>query len=225
MIVSAVILLTPTLFYDVLNLRSKMIRYIVLALLVFMSGFMYAVLSYHVIIMLALPVVVSCLYCERSKVIYTTVLSIPVMIISHIIAFKLRIVPDEPLVTIKGVLLASSGIANSIFFSDFREVAFSMNKDTYKATSRTYLTNYLICVIVPSNTPDNITLYILNEFVSFCELFFENFENDSKKFSNILNKYAEILFYITANYTLKASKEDIIFTIASTCFCIYYYKG
>ena len=60
--------------------------------------------------------------------------------------------------TIKGVLLASSGIANSIFFSDFREVTFSMNKDTYKATSRTYLTNYLICVIVPSNTPDNITL-------------------------------------------------------------------
>lgn len=114
--------------------------------------------------------------------------------------------------TIKGVLLASSGIANSIFFSDFREVTFSMNKDTYKATSKTYLTNYLICVIVPSNTPDNITLYILNEFVSFCELFFENFENDSKKFSNILNKYAEILFYITANYTLKASKEDIIGT-------------
>lgn len=105
MIVSAVILLTPTLFYDVLNLRSKMIRYIVLALLVFMSGFMYAVLSYHVIIMLALPVVVSCLYCERSKVIYTTVLSIPVMIISHIIAFKLKIVPDEPLVTLKGVIL------------------------------------------------------------------------------------------------------------------------
>ena len=105
MIISAVILLTPTLFYDILNLRSKMIRYLVLALLVFMSGLMYAVLSYHVIIMLALPVVVSCLYCERSNVIYTTVLSIPVMIISHLVAFKLKIVPDEPLVTLRGVLL------------------------------------------------------------------------------------------------------------------------
>ena len=105
MLISAVILLIPTLLYDVLKLRSKMIRYLVLALLVAMSGLMYAVLSYHVIILLALPVVVSCLYCERSNVIYTTILSIPVMIISHLIAFKLKIVPDEPLITLKGVVL------------------------------------------------------------------------------------------------------------------------
>lgn len=74
LIVSAVILLLATLFYDILHLRSKFIRYIVLSLLVFMSGLMYSILSYHVIIMLVLPVVVSCLYCERANVIYTTVL-------------------------------------------------------------------------------------------------------------------------------------------------------
>ena len=105
LIVSAVILLLPTLFYDILHLRSKFIRYVVLTLLVFMSGLMYSILSYHVIIMLILPVVVSCLYCERANVIYTTVLSIPVMVISHLIAYKLKIVPDEPLVTLRGVLL------------------------------------------------------------------------------------------------------------------------
>ena len=71
----------------------------------FMSGLMYSILSYHVIIMLVLPVVVSCLYCKREKVIFTTVLSIPVMAVSHLIAFMLKIVPDEPLVTLKGVLL------------------------------------------------------------------------------------------------------------------------
>ena len=70
-----------------------------------MSGLMYSILSYHVIIMLVLPVVVSCLYCERANVIYTTVLSIPVMIISHLIAYSLKIVPDEPLVTLRGVLI------------------------------------------------------------------------------------------------------------------------
>ena len=74
LIVSAVILLLPTLFYDILHWRSKFIRYVVLTLLVFMSGLMYSILSYHVIIMLILPVVVSCLYCERANVIYTTVL-------------------------------------------------------------------------------------------------------------------------------------------------------
>ena len=105
LLVSAVILLMPTLFYDILHLRSKIIRYVVLTLLVLMSGLMYSILSYHVIIMLILPVVVSCLYCERANVIYTTVLSVPVMIASHLIAFELKIVPDEPLVTLRGVLL------------------------------------------------------------------------------------------------------------------------
>ena len=66
----------------ILDLRSKFIRYLVLTFLVFMSGLMYSILSYHVIIMLILPVVVSCLYCERTYVIYTTVLSVPVMVVS-----------------------------------------------------------------------------------------------------------------------------------------------
>ncbi len=105
LIAASVILMTPTLFFEVLKKRSKKIRYMVLTLLVIMSGLMYSILSYHVIIMLVLPVVVSCLYCERANVIYTTVLSIPVMIISHLIAYSLKIVPDEPLVTLRGVLI------------------------------------------------------------------------------------------------------------------------
>lgn len=105
LILAAVILMVPTLFFEILKKRSKKIRYIVLTLLVVMSGLMYSILSYHVIIMLVLPVVVSCLYCERANVIYTTVLSVPVMIISHLIAYSLKIVPDEPLVTLRGVLI------------------------------------------------------------------------------------------------------------------------
>lgn len=105
LIVAAVILMMPTLFFEILKKRSKKIRYIVLTLLVVMSGLMYSILSYHVIIMLVLPVVVSCLYCERANVIYTTILSVPVMIISHLIAYSLKIVPDEPLVTLRGVLV------------------------------------------------------------------------------------------------------------------------
>ena len=59
LIVSAVILLMPTLFYDIWGLRSKYIRYLVLTMLVFMSGLLYSILSYHVIIMLILPVAVT----------------------------------------------------------------------------------------------------------------------------------------------------------------------
>ncbi|MCI5883677.1 MAG: hypothetical protein MRZ84_06575, partial [Eubacterium sp.] len=103
--VAIVILFVPTILYDILHIRSKIARYFVLTLVVLMSGLLYAVLSYHVIIMLAFPVVVSCLYCDRSSVLYTTVFSIPVMIASHLIAFYLKVVPDEPLVTLKGVLV------------------------------------------------------------------------------------------------------------------------
>lgn len=38
LIVSAVILLMPSLFYDILNLRSRFIRYLVRTLLIFMSA-------------------------------------------------------------------------------------------------------------------------------------------------------------------------------------------
>ena len=112
---------------------------------------------------------------------------------------------------LKGVLLASSGISNSIFFDDYRVISFSMDDNQYKSTSKTYLNTYLVTVVVPSITPDNILLFICNEFIQFCNLFFENFE-DCKKFTNILNKYSEILFYLTLNYTLSPSKEDIIGT-------------
>ena len=105
LIVVSIILMTPTFFFEILNMHSKKIRYMVLTLLVIMSGIMYSVLSYHVIIMLVFPVVVSCLYCERIHVIYTTALSVPVMIISHLIAYSLKIVPDEPLVTLRGVFI------------------------------------------------------------------------------------------------------------------------
>lgn len=105
LIVVAIILMTPTFFFEILNMHSKKIRYMVLTLLVIMSGIMYSILSYHVIIMLVFPVVVSCLYCERIHVIYTTALSVPVMIISHLIAYSLKIVPDEPLVTLRGVFI------------------------------------------------------------------------------------------------------------------------
>ena len=52
LIVVSIILMTPTFFFEILNMHSKKIRYMVLTLLVIMSGIMYSILSYHVIIML-----------------------------------------------------------------------------------------------------------------------------------------------------------------------------
>lgn len=97
--------LLPTLFYNILKIRSDRLRFILLTILVFQSGLQYAALSYHTILMLVFPLVISCLYNERKFVVFTAVLSIPMIILSHLAAFRLKIVPDEPLVTLKGTIL------------------------------------------------------------------------------------------------------------------------
>lgn len=103
--VSIAIMLLPTLFYNFLHKDNTFLKYLFLTILVFMAGMLYSLLSYHVILMLAFPVLVSCLYCEKKYVIYTSVLSYPIIIASHFIAFALKMVPDEPLITLKGVII------------------------------------------------------------------------------------------------------------------------
>ena len=105
LICSAMIMFTPTILYNFLHLNTIGVRYFVLTLIVLMSGVLYSILSYHVIAMLVFPVVISCLYSDTKSVIFTSVLGIPVIITAHFVAFALRIVPDEPLVSIKGVVL------------------------------------------------------------------------------------------------------------------------
>ncbi len=104
-IVSIIDFFLPTLFCNILKMRSVEIRYFILALMVFQSGLQYATLSYHTIIMLVFPLVMSCLYNERKYVIFTAILSIPMIVLSHLAAYYLHVVPDEPLVTLKGTFL------------------------------------------------------------------------------------------------------------------------
>lgn len=94
----------PTMFYSIFKFRSEKIRFLVLTILVMQSGLQYAILSYHTIIMLVFPLILSCLYNEKKYVVYTAILSIPMIISSHLIAFYLKIVPDEPLITLKGTV-------------------------------------------------------------------------------------------------------------------------
>ncbi|MDD6798054.1 MAG: HD domain-containing protein [Clostridia bacterium] len=135
----------PTLLCDILKLRSTTVRYLILTIMVFQSGLQYAVLSYHTIIMLMFPLVLSCLYNEKKYVAYTAVLSGPMMVISHLAAYYLRIVPDEPLVTLKGTILYGiiprsieflAGVIICLFISDRIEklvnTLASKNKELYE---------------------------------------------------------------------------------------------
>ena len=102
---SIIIYMLPTLLYNVLGIHKGCVRYIILFLLVVLAGLEYAVLSYHVILMLSFPLVIACLYSRNRYVIYVSVLTVPMLVVSHLAAFALKVVPDEPLVTLKGVVL------------------------------------------------------------------------------------------------------------------------
>jgi hypothetical protein len=113
-----------------------------------------------------------------------------------------------PLINLKGVILASVGISNTIFGDDYRILTF---KDTqhgsYKVCSRSFLKQYILSVVLPSTTPDNIVIYLCNEYIRFLHFFFESFE-DCKKFNDLMTKYAEILLYNIMSYSVSRDKED-----------------
>ncbi|MGN0678257.1 MAG: hypothetical protein ACI4JS_01180, partial [Oscillospiraceae bacterium] len=94
---SIIVLFIPTILYNILHRHSKSVRYFVVTLVVLMSGLLYAFLSYHVILMLIFPVIISLIYCDSKLVWYTAIIGIPVMAASHLIAFQLKTIPDEPL--------------------------------------------------------------------------------------------------------------------------------
>lgn len=104
-VISVFNFILPTLFYNILKIHSTKIRYFILAIVVIQSGLQYAALSYHTIIMLVFPLIMACLYNEKKYVIYTAILTLPMLVISHLAAFYLKIVPDEPLITLKGAIL------------------------------------------------------------------------------------------------------------------------
>lgn len=102
---SIIIYLLPTFIYNLYGVHNGWIRYVILFLLVVLAGIQYAVLSYHVILMLSFPLVIACLYSGKRYVTYVSVLIVPMLICSHIAAYRLGVVPDEPLVTLKGTIL------------------------------------------------------------------------------------------------------------------------
>lgn len=99
-----IIALLPTLFFNILNIHEPWVKYLLLTSLVVMNGIMYSILSYHAVIMLVFPLICSCLYGEQRRILYTMVISVPVIIISHLAALRLSVVPDEPLITLHGVI-------------------------------------------------------------------------------------------------------------------------
>ncbi len=103
-VIALAILSLPTILYNILRLNSGLIRYFVLALIVLLVGMLYVMLGHNVVMLLAFPLVLSCLYCSRGCMLFTFILSLPVMIAAHILSYNLKMVPDDPFQTMDQVI-------------------------------------------------------------------------------------------------------------------------
>lgn len=105
-IISWIVFFLPTLYCNILKRRVTVVaRYVYLTVLVVHAGIQVAFLTYHTIIMLLFPLVVSCLYNKKCYVKYTVILSIPMIWVGHILSKFWCIVPNEPLRNMRQILL------------------------------------------------------------------------------------------------------------------------
>ncbi len=118
---------------------------------------------------------------------------------------------SEQFKSLKGTIMAVVGICNRIFYADPHIITFTYDKKMYKCTAGFNFNQYLFAVIVPFYSPDNIVLFIYQEFINFCNMFFGKFI-ESKNFINILDKFCEFLFYMCLNYIIPINNLDIVGT-------------
>ena len=115
------------------------------------------------------------------------------------------------LLDLKGIIMASVGISNSIFGEDYKIMQIEQDKidQQFKIGTRNFLKIYIISAIVPSRVPENILMYLINEFTESINFFFEDIEQ-AIKFPDMIKKFAEAFIYNITNYALSKSKEDFI---------------
>lgn len=79
------ILLTPTLFIDVLNIQHRVVNYIVVLCTVLAVGVLSTFLSYYVYPLMLFPLFIASMYCDRSLVIFAAVSNCIMAVVSSIL--------------------------------------------------------------------------------------------------------------------------------------------
>ncbi len=81
------IMLTPTLFIDVLNVQHKIVNYIVILCTVLAVGMLATFLSYYVYALMLFPLFIASMYCDRKLVIFAAVSNTIMAVISSVLGF------------------------------------------------------------------------------------------------------------------------------------------
>lgn len=98
--------LTIFLLTVVLNVQSPSVKYVSIALTNVLVMIGFAFLSMHMVLVLMLPILASCLYFNRRMNLVTSIETVMAMFVGHVLSVPLSIVYDDPLiVSYKSALL------------------------------------------------------------------------------------------------------------------------
>lgn len=100
MLVSAIILLLPTILTDIVGLKHFLLKYIIVLCTILFVSILYMFLTYHAVIMFVFPLVIASLYFDNLLTGFTIVCSLGAMTFSHYFSFYIRLTRDDPFRTL-----------------------------------------------------------------------------------------------------------------------------
>lgn len=80
-------------------------KYAVIVCITLSVSIAYSVLTFHVVVAFAFPLVISVVYFDKKLTVFTTILTAVSMTAAHIVSAKTSIVFDDPLVTLQQILV------------------------------------------------------------------------------------------------------------------------
>lgn len=106
-------------------------KYAVIISAILAINLAYSVLTYHMVMMLAFPLVMSVMYFDPKLTLFTTISSVFLMIASHIISYFISVMNDDPLQSLKAIILY--GLLPRLFiYCSFALICFILGLITQK---------------------------------------------------------------------------------------------
>lgn len=97
MLMSAVLLLLPTVLVDIIELKHVVLKYLIILCTILFVSLLYMFLTYHAVLMFILPLVIACLYFDVRLTAFTIVCSLLAMTFSHVMSLFVTLMGSDPL--------------------------------------------------------------------------------------------------------------------------------
>ncbi len=104
-LICGVIMCIPKLLMIIRGRYEEWMKYAIIASIVVAVGVAYAVLTFHMVMAFTLPLLISMMFFDKRLTFFTSAATIVTMIISHIVSVFTSVVFDDPLVTMKQVII------------------------------------------------------------------------------------------------------------------------